>query len=238
MFEEHVRQLSISEVLMWFYMKLWVHAEELCFSSRMLSSQCIYRNTANPELFGNESLMAPPLADPKTSFVIIEVKWHASPHKCIFASDGAMWLFPMPGEVRPSDCDLLGHMNNASYGTLFDDARHAAGITCAVHLASIVPWTTVDSHLQLRHMGFSPWESMNFNQLIGVGIEANEHAACNKNLSFQGPAAKPYTPKNFQELIRLATTIHPPIKDQASFCVFFLLYCVGIPVFLFSQLQA
>eukprot|EP00435_Cladocopium_sp_Y103_P065596 s993_g27.t1 len=30
-------------------------------------------------------------------------------------------------EVRPSDCDLLGHMNNANYATLFDDARHAAG---------------------------------------------------------------------------------------------------------------
>jgi len=40
-------------------------------------------------------------------------------------------------EVRPSDCDLLGHMNNASYGTLFDDARHAAGIDCAVQKASI-----------------------------------------------------------------------------------------------------
>ena len=29
-------------------------------------------------------------------------------------------------EVRPSDCDLLGHMNNASYAVLFEDARRAA----------------------------------------------------------------------------------------------------------------
>ncbi|CAE7205833.1 unnamed protein product [Symbiodinium natans] len=29
-------------------------------------------------------------------------------------------------QVRPSDCDLLGHMNNASYAVLFEDARRAA----------------------------------------------------------------------------------------------------------------
>lgn len=30
-------------------------------------------------------------------------------------------------QVRPSDCDLLGHMNNAHYMTLFEDARRASG---------------------------------------------------------------------------------------------------------------
>lgn len=40
-------------------------------------------------------------------------------------------------EVRPSDCDLLGHMNNANYATLFDDARHAAGYGVDVKLAHI-----------------------------------------------------------------------------------------------------
>jgi len=29
-------------------------------------------------------------------------------------------------QVRPSDCDLLGHMNNASFAVLFEDARRAA----------------------------------------------------------------------------------------------------------------
>ena len=41
-------------------------------------------------------------------------------------------------QVRPSDCDLLGHMNNANYMTLVEDARHAAGFGSSdVRVASI-----------------------------------------------------------------------------------------------------
>ncbi|CAJ1389745.1 unnamed protein product [Effrenium voratum] len=35
--------------------------------------------------------------------------------------------FTWKSQVRPSDCDLLGHMNNASYAVLMEDARLAFG---------------------------------------------------------------------------------------------------------------
>ena len=45
-------------------------------------------------------------------------------------------------QVRPSDCDLLGHMNNSSYAVLFEDARHAS----LRHTGLSGTGTTSDSH--------------------------------------------------------------------------------------------
>lgn len=57
--------------------------------------------------------------------------------RCPVAGKRPSACFSWGCEVRPSDCDLLGHMNNASYITLVEDARRAAGLTFDVQVASI-----------------------------------------------------------------------------------------------------
>ena len=69
---------------------------------------------------------------PVPTDVLQSLLQHSQALRVPFASEPPPSCFTWNVQVRPSDCDLLGHMNNASYAVLFEDARHAFGHSARV----------------------------------------------------------------------------------------------------------